>query len=42
VKGYLKPLMNQLTIPIMIIGLESNETFKINSETKKVEVLNNN
>ncbi len=34
--------MNQLTIPIMIIGLESNETFKINSETKKVEVLNNN
>lgn len=29
---YLPPMMNQLTIPMMIIGLEPFETFKVNSD----------
>lgn len=33
---YLKPMMNQLTIPMMIIGIEPFETFKI---SKQVEVI---
>lgn len=33
---YLPPMMNQLTIPMMIIGLEPLETFKINSRKEIV------
>ena len=33
---YLPPLMNQLTIPMMIIGLEPFETFKINKDAQIV------
>ena len=33
---YIKPMMNQLTIPMMIIGLDELETFKIN---KKAEII---
>ena len=36
---YLKPLMNQLTVPMLIVGLEAPETFKVikmrNEQTKK-------
>ena len=34
---YLPPMMNQLTIPMMIIGLEPFETFKISSKAEVVE-----
>ena len=34
VKRYLKPMMNQLTIPMMIIGLQSFETFKISTNAE--------
>ena len=33
---YLPPMMNQLTIPMMIIGLEPFETFKIDSNAEVV------
>ena len=33
---YLPPMMNQLTIPMMIIGLEPFETFKIDSDAEVV------
>ncbi len=35
---YLPPLMNQLTIPIMVIGLKSFDTFKINKHAE-IELL---
>ena len=31
---YIKPMMNQLTIPMMIIGLDEFETFKINKKLR--------
>ena len=34
---YLPPMMNQLTIPMMIIGLEPFESFKINSKREIVK-----
>ena len=33
---YLRPMMNQLTIPMMIIGLEPFETFKISNQAEIV------
>ena len=36
---YLSPMMNQLTTPLMIIGLKEFETFRINSSTREVEML---
>jgi hypothetical protein len=33
---YLPPMMNQLTIPMMIIGLEPFETFKINENAEVI------
>ena len=36
---YLPPMMNQLTIPTMIIGLQPFDTFKINKDTKDIEML---
>ena len=33
---YLPPMMNQLTIPMVIIGLEPFETFKINDKAEIV------
>lgn len=34
---YLPPMMNQLTIPMMIIGLEPFETFKISEKAKVIK-----
>lgn len=36
---YLDPFRNILTVPLVIIGLEPPETFKINNQTKEVEYL---
>ncbi|WP_335711522.1 hypothetical protein [Neobacillus drentensis] len=36
---YFDPFRNTLTVPLVIIGLEPPETFKINKETKEVEFL---
>ena len=36
---YLPPLMNQLTIPMMIIGLKEFQTFKIDKDTKSVVMI---
>lgn len=33
---YLPPMMNQLTVPIMVIGLEPFETFHIDKDTKEI------
>lgn len=33
---YLPPMMNQLTVPIMVIGLEPFETFYVNKESKEI------
>ena len=35
---YLPPLMNQLTIPMMIIGLCSFETFKVNKSAEIIQL----
>ncbi len=37
---YIKPMMNQLTIPMMIIGLDEFDTFKINKQAEIVDVFN--
>ena len=34
---YLAPMMNQLTTPLMIIGLKDFDTFRINRTTREVE-----
>ena len=34
---YLAPFQNILTVPMLIIGLDAPETFKINKKTKEVE-----
>lgn len=39
VMRYLPALQNQLTIPMMIIGLDGFETFKIDKETKSIIML---
>ncbi len=39
VKRYLRPMSNQLTIPMVIIGLKPFETFRISKTTK--EIVNN-
>lgn len=36
---YLPPMMNQLTIPMMIIGLEAPETFRVDSKTRDIVML---
>lgn len=36
---YIAPLMNQLTIPTMIIGLQPFDTFRVNPTTKDIEML---
>lgn len=36
---YLPPMMNQLTTPMMIIGLEKFDTFIINKRTREVEMI---
>lgn len=36
---YLNPFRNILTVPMVIIGLEAPETFRINKKTKTVEYL---
>lgn len=36
---HLKPLYNQLTSPLLIIGIEAPKTFRINPKTKTVEKL---
>ncbi|WP_456276492.1 BglII/BstYI family type II restriction endonuclease [Bacillus sp. AK128] len=36
---YLDPFRNILTVPIVIIGLEAPETFKVNKKSKKVEYI---
>ena len=33
---YLPPMMNQLTVSIMVIGLEPFETFRIDKDTKEI------
>lgn len=33
---YLPPMMNQLTVPIMVIGLEPFGTFYVNKESKEI------
>ena len=40
VKRYLRPMSNQLTIPMVIIGLKPFETFRISKHTK--EIVSNN
>ena len=36
---YLKPMMNQLTTPMMIIGLEPPETFIVDAKTKDIVMI---
>ncbi|MGL5041985.1 MAG: BglII/BstYI family type II restriction endonuclease [Culicoidibacterales bacterium] len=38
-KKYLIPLYNQISIPILVIGLKSPETFIVNKEKREVEML---
>lgn len=36
---YLDPFRNILTVPLIIIGLEAPETFKVNNKTKEIELI---
>ncbi len=36
VMRYLQPMMNQLTTPMMLIGIDAPETFRINKQTREV------
>jgi len=36
VKRYLMPMMNQLTVPMMLIGIDAPKTFYINKKTREV------
>lgn len=38
---YLQPMMNQLTVPMMIIGLEPFDTFKISTDKEVVQHIQN-
>lgn len=36
VRRYLQPMMNQLTIPMVIIGIDEPDTFKIDKRTREI------
>ncbi len=40
--SYLKPYQNILTCPIVLIGLEAPDTFRINSKSREIELFGNN
>ena len=36
VRRYLLPMMNQLTVPMVIIGIDEPDTFRIDNITKEI------